>query len=110
MTEPIRCPRCKRSFGGEQAYRRGHRRQGRPRRETCRRVTELRRSDVMWQDDEGVWRMRGPSTPGQLKLPLFGRGRPRKTVAIFSSRTRDGRTYVAKHSVRGRPSVVSLAA
>jgi hypothetical protein len=108
--EPLYCRRCKRSFGGEQAYRRGHRRQGRPKKQTCRRVTELRRSDVMWQDDEGVWRMRGPSTPGQLKLPLFGRGRPRKPIAIFSSRTRDGRTYVARYSVRRSPFVEAEAA
>ena len=110
MTEPIRCPRCKRSFGGEHAFRRGHRRQGRPKKQTCRGIRELRRSDVLWLDDAGVWRVRGPSTPGQLKLPLFKRGRPRKALAIISSRTRDGRTLVGRRSVRGRPSQVSLAA
>jgi len=97
MNEPIRCPRCRRSFGGDHAFRRGHRRQGRPRRQTCRRIRELRASDVLFQDDADVWHVRGPNTPGQLKLPLFGRGRPVKPRAIYMSRTRGGRT------VRGRP-------
>lgn len=103
MIEPITCPRCRRSFGGEQAFRRGHRRMGRPRRETCRRVAELRRSYTLWQNGGGIWHVRGPATPGQLRLPIFGRGRPRRGDTIYKSRTKNGRTYLARPTPRRSP-------
>jgi hypothetical protein len=108
VTEPITCPRCRRAFGGEQAYRRGHRRQGRPRRETCRRVAEIRRDDRMRLGEDGVWHMRASIEPGQLKLPLFGRGRPRKAVPIYSVGTRNRRKYLVRPMPPKRPVVTIL--
>lgn len=67
------CPQCRRSFGGEQAYRRAHPRSG------CRSARELRRIGLR-RDDAGVWHRPARTDPGQLRLPLFGRGRPRKTL------------------------------
>jgi hypothetical protein len=103
MTEPIHCPRCHRAFGGEQAYRRGHRRQGRPRKERCRSIRELRRDTILRVDDAGVWHMRGPTDPGQLRLPLFGRGRPRRVLPKYSVGTRNRRKYLVRPMPPKRP-------
>ena len=112
MTEPITCPRCHRAFGGEQAYRRGHRwynEDGRGKRRTCRRIRELRRSIYLRLDDGGVWHMRAPDDPGQMLLPLFGRGRPRR-VPIYAVRTRNRVRYLVRRRGRRRPDVSSEAA
>ena len=103
MTEPIRCSRCHRAFGGEQAYRRGHRRQGRPRRETCRRVAELRRSPYLRLDEAGVWHVRARTDPGQLMFALWGRGRPRDAMPIYMLGTRNRHTYRVRRRGRKAP-------
>jgi hypothetical protein len=110
MSEPTTCPRCKRSFGGEQAYRRGHRRQGTPRRETCRRVSQIRRDERMRLGADGVWHMKASNEPGQMRLPIFGRGRPRKLLPIYFVRTRNRVTYRVRPRVPKRPEVSSEAA
>lgn len=110
MTEPIRCPRCRRAFGGEQAYRRGHRRQGRPRKERCRGIRELRRDTILRMDDAGVWHMRHRDDPGQMWLPLFGRGRPRRHLPKYSVGTRNRHRYVVRPRVPKRPEITVEAA
>lgn len=102
------CPRCHRSFGGLFAYRKAHTRRG------CRRPATLLKLG-MYQRPDGVWSRWGPTTADelgvavQLRLPLFGRGRPRKRPPLFSVRTRDGRTWrLSGQWARGRLREVSV--
>ena len=71
ITSVERCPRCRRNFGGTFTFRRAHV------RGSCRPVRELR-GIGLHQGEDGIWRRPGPTDVMQLRLPLFGRGRPRK--------------------------------
>jgi len=66
-----RCSRCRRNFGGLFTFRRAHVR-GR-----CRPIAELRAIGLR-RSEAGIWSRPGPTDVMQLRLPLFGRGRPRK--------------------------------
>ena len=85
MTEPLACPRCRRSFGGHFTFRRAH-----PGRR-CRRIVGLR-AIGLHLDAEGVWRRSGPTDPVQLRFPLFGPGRPRKVIPQYFSGTANRRS------------------
>jgi hypothetical protein len=78
ITSVERCPRCRRNFGGTFTFRRAHVAGG------CRPIRELRSIGLI-RGDDGIWRRPGPTDAMQLRLPLFGRGRPRKESpsAIF---------------------------
>jgi hypothetical protein len=94
--DPIRCPRCRRAFGGHFTWRRAH-----PNKR-CRSVAGLR-GIGLHRNGGGVWRRPGPADPIQLTLPIFGRGRPRKarrSLAQYSPRTANGRRVAA--GIRGR--------
>lgn len=111
MTEPITCPRCRRAFGGDQAYRRGHRRyhgDGKGKRERCRPVRELERSWALWRDEDGVWHVRGPATPGQMRLPVLPRGRPMSPVARAWLINSAGQSYRVWPRPRRHPKVEPL--
>jgi len=85
MTEPIRCPRCRRAFGGHFTWRRAHP-NGR-----CRKVVGLRAIGLR-QNGGGVWHRPGRTDPVQLSL--FGPGRPRKAVPQYAPRTPERRRAV----------------
>lgn len=98
MTEPIRCPRCRRAFGGHFTWRRAH-----P-ENRCRKIVGLR-AIGLHQNGGGVWRRPGPTDPMQLRFPLFGRGRPRKTtshVPQYSLGTAERRTPLSGSWRRAR--------
>ncbi len=78
-----RCERCGRAFGGAAALNRAHV-GGR-----CRPDANLLRLG-WYRDAEGVWHRPGPRTPGQLRLPLFGRGRPQRCPGVFFYRSLGG--------------------
>lgn len=77
MSAPVTCSSCRRRFGGSEALRRAHTRRG------CLPVAELRARGLR-RDECGVWRQSGPQRLGQLRLRLWGRGRPHRAVAHFS--------------------------
>jgi hypothetical protein len=88
MSEPIKCPRCRRSFGGHFTWRRAH-----PNKR-CRSIVGLR-GIGLHRNGGGVWRRPGPTDPMQLRFPLFGRGRPRKRVPQYSLGTAERRSPVS---------------
>ncbi len=76
MSAPVTCARCRRRFGGTEAFRLAHPRSGcRPRHELDARG--------LWRDSSGVWHRRGSQSAGQLRLRLWGRGRPHRDHAHF---------------------------
>jgi hypothetical protein len=98
MMEPITCPRCRRAFGGEQAYRKAHPVKvgdGSPHRQRCRPVKELREIGLH-RNGKGVWHRSGTPRIGQTRLPLFGRGRPRIARRFFL-------VPVGEHTAEVRP-------
>ena len=66
-------------------------------------MAELRRDPILRLDDDGVWHMRGPTDPGQLRLALFGRGRPRTRLPKYSVGTRNRRRYLVCPTPPKRP-------
>lgn len=105
------CPRCHRSFGGHGAFIKAHPTYG---RRGCRRPSTLLKLG-MYRRPDGIWCRWGPTTadelgvPVQLRLPLYGRGRPRKRPPLFRVRTRGGRTWVLSGTwARGRLREVSV--
>lgn len=77
MSAPVTCARCRRRFGGSRALELAHTRRG------CRPTRKLE-ARGLWRDAAGVWHRRGSESPGQLRLPLWGRGRPHRGRADFS--------------------------
>lgn len=88
------CARCGRRFGGHQAFRRAHA-YGK-----CASETELRRRGLRCGPD-GTWHRRANTDPGQMRLRLFGRGRPRNALPIFSVALLGGETCRVRLLGRG---------
>jgi hypothetical protein len=100
VTEPLTCDRCHRLFGGWGAFRRGHVfRRGAAVR--CRRISDVRRR--LRLGDDGVWHYPAPTDTGQLRLALFGRGRPRKGLPTFFVGTRNRRIWLVRPTGRRSP-------